>query len=180
MLRFMAADAAKGKQDGTGDGPSSPADGESATIHATAARCTPTAATASAQTICWSSEWLSRSNCSEASRPRSCIPTSSNMRSAFRGTAREIDKSAERETSAVLRRAALVERQIRNCTEAIASMGLLGALRIQLTSPETQHRELTEKLANSEPRAVRLLRRDTRRFVEARLKNLQSRLTGEA
>ena len=59
-------------------------------------------------------------------------------------------------------------------------MGLLGALRIQLTSPETQHRELTEKLANSEPRAVRLLRRDTRRFVEARLKNLQSRLTGEA
>jgi hypothetical protein len=80
------------------------------------------------------------------------------------------------ETSAVRRRAELVERQIRNCTEALASMGLSGALRGQLTSLETQDSELTEKLASAEPRAVRLQLRDTRRFVEARLKNLQSML----
>jgi hypothetical protein len=84
------------------------------------------------------------------------------------------------ETSAVRRRAELVERQIRNCTEAIASVGLWGALHGQLTSLETQHRELTEKLASAEPRAVRSRLRDTGRFVEARLKNLQSMLTGEA
>jgi hypothetical protein len=80
----------------------------------------------------------------------------------------------------VRRRVELVERQIRNCTEAIASMGLSGALRVQLTDLENQHRELTEKIDSSEPRAVRLQLRDTRRFVEARLKNLQSMLTGEA
>jgi hypothetical protein len=40
--------------------------------------------------------------------------------------------------------------------ETIASMGLSGALRVQLTDLETEHPELTEKLVGSEPRAVRL------------------------
>jgi DNA invertase Pin-like site-specific DNA recombinase len=84
------------------------------------------------------------------------------------------------ETSAVRRRVELIERRIRNCTEAIASMGLSNSLRAQLTDLETEHHEVTEKLAGSEPRALRLRLRDTRRFVEARLRNLQSMWTGEA
>ena len=59
-------------------------------------------------------------------------------------------------------------------------MGLSGALRLQLTDLEIEHRELTEKLAGSEPRTLRLRLRDTRRFVEGRLSNLQSMWTGEA
>ena len=84
------------------------------------------------------------------------------------------------EMAAARRRVELVERRIRNCTEAIASMGLSNSLRAQLTDLETEHCELTQKLASSEPGAVRLQLRDTRRFVEARLKNLQSLWTGEA
>jgi hypothetical protein len=50
-----------------------------------------------------------------------------------------------------------------------------------LSSPTwREHRELTEKLDGSEPRTIRLQLRDTRRFVEARVKNLQSMWTGEA
>jgi hypothetical protein len=37
-----------------------------------------------------------------------------------------------------------------------------------------------EKLSGSEPRAVRLHLRNTRRFVEARVRNLRSMWTGEA
>ncbi len=84
------------------------------------------------------------------------------------------------ETAAMSRRVAQVERQIRNCTEAIASMGLSNFLRKQLTDLEEQHKELAEKLALIEPRTANLQLRDTRRFVEARLRNLQSMLTGEA
>jgi len=83
------------------------------------------------------------------------------------------------ETASLRRRIELNERQTRNCTEAIASMGLSSSLRAQLTDLETQHQELTERLASLEPCAVRAQLRDTRRFVEARLRNLQSLLTGE-
>ena len=83
------------------------------------------------------------------------------------------------ETASLQRRIAQLEPQIRNCTEAIAGMGLSNFLRVQLTELETQHHELKERLASLEPRAVRLQLRDTRRFVEARLKNLRSMLTGE-
>jgi hypothetical protein len=59
------------------------------------------------------------------------------------------------EAATVRRRLELVERGIRNCTEAIASMGLSPSLRTQLTDLETEHRELSEKLISSEPSAVR-------------------------
>ena len=83
------------------------------------------------------------------------------------------------EAAAARRRLELVERGIRNCTEAIASMGLSVSLRTQLTDLETEQHELAQKLTSSEPRAVRLRLKDTRRFVEAGLKNLQSMWTGE-
>ena len=84
------------------------------------------------------------------------------------------------QTGQLRRRIEHKEKEIRNCTLAIASMGLSGALRVQLTDLEAEHQELTEKLAGSEPRAVRLQLQETRRFVEARLRNLQSMWTGEA
>lgn len=77
------------------------------------------------------------------------------------------------------RRIEQLEREIRNCTQAIASMGLSPFLQAQLTELETEHRELSEKLASLEPRALRSRLRDTRRFVETRLRSLQSMLTGE-
>jgi site-specific DNA recombinase len=83
------------------------------------------------------------------------------------------------ETASLRPRVEQLERQIRNCTEAVASMGLSTFLRAQLTDLETQHQELRGKLASLEPRTVRLQLRDTRRFVEARFQSLQSMLTGE-
>ena len=73
----------------------------------------------------------------------------------------------------------VIEAKIRNCTEAIARMGWSTFLRAQLQDLESQHRELADKLAALEPRVLKSTFRDTRRFVEARLKNLQSMLTGE-
>jgi site-specific DNA recombinase len=83
------------------------------------------------------------------------------------------------EAVAVRGRLELLERHIRNCTEAIASMGLSNSLRTQLTDLETEQHELKQKLTSTEPRAVRLRLRDTRRFVEVGLRNLQSMWTGE-
>jgi hypothetical protein len=61
--------------------------------------------------------------------------------------------------------------------------GLSSFLRTRLASEsaelETQHRDLTEKLAASEPRTIKLRFRDTRRFVETRLQDLQSMFDGE-
>jgi hypothetical protein len=59
------------------------------------------------------------------------------------------------ETATLRRRVDKVERQIRNCTEAIATMGLSNSLRVQLTDLETEHQEFTEKLESFEPRTIR-------------------------
>ena len=72
-----------------------------------------------------------------------------------------------------------MERQIRNCTEAIASMGLSNSLRARLTDLETVQHELAQKLKSSKPNMVRLQMMDTKRFVENRLKNLHSMWAGE-
>jgi len=83
------------------------------------------------------------------------------------------------ETATFRRRVEQLEREIRNCTEAIFSMGLSPFLRERLTKLETEHRDLTEKLASLEPRHLKSRLRETRKFVEARLRRLQSMLTGE-
>ena len=54
------------------------------------------------------------------------------------------------------RRPEQIEREIRNCTQAIASMGLSPFLRTQLEELEAEHRDLKEKLAGLEPRTLRL------------------------
>jgi hypothetical protein len=59
-------------------------------------------------------------------------------------------------------------------------MELSNSLRVQLTDLETEHQEFTEKLESFEPRAISSRLLDTRRFVEAQLRNLQSLWTGEA
>jgi hypothetical protein len=91
-----------------------------------------------------------------------------------------ISNQQSSETTTSRRRLEQIEREIRNCTEAIASMGLSNSLRERLTGLETQQREVSENLTASEPRAVKLQLRDTRRFVETRLKSLQSLWIGEA
>jgi hypothetical protein len=87
------------------------------------------------------------------------------------------------ETAATRRQLQKIEAEIRNCTRAIASEGLSSVLQTHLASEmaelETQHRDLTEKLAASEPRAMKLRLRDTRQFVEARLQDLHSMFGGE-
>ena len=83
------------------------------------------------------------------------------------------------ETTTSRRRLEQIEREIRNCTQAIASMGLSPFLRAQLQELEAEHGDLKEKLASLEPLTLRLRLRDTRKFVEGRLANLKSMLTGE-
>jgi hypothetical protein len=58
-------------------------------------------------------------------------------------------------------------------------MGLSPFLRAQLQELEAEHGDLKEKLASLEPLTLRLRLRDTRKFVEGRLANLESMLTGE-
>jgi hypothetical protein len=87
------------------------------------------------------------------------------------------------ETVAARRQLEKIEAEIRNCTRAIASEGLSSFLQTRLASEtaglEAQHRNLTEKLAASEPCALKRRLRDTHRFVETRLQNLQSMFEGE-
>ncbi len=96
----------------------------------------------------------------------------------------ELARSMNRQSSETVsarRQLQKIELEIRNCTRAIASDGLSSFLRTRLASEaaelETQHRDLTEKLAA--PRAMKLRLRDTRRFVETRLQNLQPMFGGE-
>jgi hypothetical protein len=94
----------------------------------------------------------------------------------------QLEQAASRqsgETATSRRRVDQLEHEIRNCTEAISSMGLSPFLRARLTELETEHRDLTEKLASLEPRKLKLRLRDTRKFVGARLRGLKSMLTAE-
>lgn len=87
------------------------------------------------------------------------------------------------ETATARRKLQELDAEIRNCTRAIASAGLSSFLRTRVaaeaTDLETRHRDLSERLANSEPRVIKLRLRDARRFVESRLVNLQSMFSRE-
>jgi hypothetical protein len=77
------------------------------------------------------------------------------------------------------RRIEAIQKQIRNCTDAIAEGKRYPSLMEKLAELEQELVDTKAKLAYSEPRAARLRLRDTRRFVETRLEHLQSMLTGE-
>jgi hypothetical protein len=72
------------------------------------------------------------------------------------------------EAAASRRRLQAIEAKIRNCTDAIASMEWSTFLRAQLQELESRHRELADKLATIEPRAMKPTFRNTRKFVEVR------------
>jgi hypothetical protein len=76
-------------------------------------------------------------------------------------------------------RAEVIQKQIRNCTEAIAEGTRYPSLMEKLAELQRELADTKTKIEDSEPGAVRLRMRDTRRFVEARLAQLQSMLTGE-
>jgi hypothetical protein len=96
--------------------------------------------------------------------------------------ARSVNRQST-ETATAHRKLQELEAEIRNCTRAIASDGLLSFLGTRVAAEamdlETRHRDLSEKLASSEPRVIKLRLRDTRRFVERRLEKLQSMFSGE-
>jgi hypothetical protein len=73
--------------------------------------------------------------------------------------------------------------EILNCTHAVASDSLSSFLRTRVAAKamdlETRYRDLSKKTASSEPCVIKLGFRVTRRFVESRLENLQSKFTGE-
>ncbi len=71
-----------------------------------------------------------------------------------------------------------IHKQIRNCTDAIAEGHRYPSLMDKLSALEQEFADTTAKLASSEPCSVRLQLRDTQRFVQSRLRSLQSLLTG--
>jgi site-specific DNA recombinase len=73
-----------------------------------------------------------------------------------------------------------IQKQIQNCTDAIAEGRRYPSLMEKLSELEEDFVDTKAKLARTEPRQVELWLRDTRRFVEARLRNLQSLLSGNA
>ena len=97
----------------------------------------------------------------------------------FRRFEEQLLRRQSGETTAARRRLEEVKRQIRNCTEAIAYMGVSNSVHTKLTELEAEQSELTRKLTSSEPRAVSLELRDTRRFVQGRPKDLQFMWAGD-
>jgi hypothetical protein len=73
----------------------------------------------------------------------------------------------------------VIQQQIRNCTDAIAEGKRYPSLMERLAEMERELADTNTKIEYSEPRAIRLRLRDTRRFGETRLGRLQSLLTGE-
>ena len=84
------------------------------------------------------------------------------------------------EESAVMqRRVETIQKQIRNCTEAIAEGKRSPSLMERLSELEQELADTKAKMLYSEPREVKLRLKDVRRFAEARLKHLQTMFSGE-
>jgi hypothetical protein len=83
------------------------------------------------------------------------------------------------QSSLLGQRVEAIQKQIRNCTDAIAEGKRYPSLMERLGELEQELADTKAKLAYAEPRAARLRLRDTRRFVETRLEHLHSMLTGE-
>jgi len=77
------------------------------------------------------------------------------------------------------RRVEAIQKQIRNCADAIAAGQRYPSLMEKLAELEQEFAETKAKIAYSEPSAIRVRLRDRRRFVQGRLEHLQSMLAGE-
>jgi len=77
------------------------------------------------------------------------------------------------------RRKATIEQQIANCTDAIADGQPSRFLIAKLGELERELETVAGKIASSQPGAVRSCIRDTRRFVEVRLRDLRKLLNSE-
>ncbi len=87
---------------------------------------------------------------------------------------------ARRNGQTVLRhRMAEIERQIQNCTDAIAGGLNSPSVSARIRELEEQRAEIEEKLAASEPKVLKWRVRETRRFVESRLRNLRTLLNAD-
>lgn len=92
----------------------------------------------------------------------------------------ELERIAKREEdSGLVRRKVAIEKQIANCTEAIAGGQVLRSLTEKIASLERELAEVNAKLSAAKPLSVRTQMRDTRRFVKERLKNLVVTLNRE-
>ena len=91
-----------------------------------------------------------------------------------RAISRRSDQSAQYQ-----KRVDAIQKQIRNCTDAISEGRRYPSLMEKLSELEQDLADVKAKLGNSEPRNIHLELRDTRRFVEMRLRSLQSLLNGE-
>jgi hypothetical protein len=88
---------------------------------------------------------------------------------------RQGDQSAEYQA-----RVDMIQKQIRNCTDAICQGKSYPSLIEKLSELEQDLADAKAKLANSKPGNVQIRLRDTRRFVEMRLRHMQSVLNGES
>jgi hypothetical protein len=77
------------------------------------------------------------------------------------------------ESDVMRRRVEAIQKQIRNCTGAIADGKRYPSLMEKLSELEQELADTRAKIASCEPREVRLRLKDARRFAEARLKELQ-------
>ena len=78
-----------------------------------------------------------------------------------------------KESDVMRRRVEAIQKQIRNCTDAIADGKRYPSLMEKLSELEQELADTKAKIASCEPREVRLRLKDARRFAEARLKELQ-------
>ncbi len=88
-------------------------------------------------------------------------------------------KSQRAGACALEQRKAAIERQIANCTDAIADGQPSRFLLAKLGELERELETVAGKLASARPEAVRAHLRDTRKFVELRLKDLRRMLNAE-
>jgi hypothetical protein len=73
----------------------------------------------------------------------------------------------------------VIQKQIRNCTDAICQGNSYPSLMEKLSELEQELADAKAKLANYSPGTIRIQLRETRRFVDFRFRYLQSVLDGE-
>ena len=83
------------------------------------------------------------------------------------------------ECDVMRRRVEAIQKQIRNCTDAIADGKRHPSLMEKLSELEQELADTKAKIAYCEPRAARVRVKDARRFAEARLGELQLVLSRE-